>query len=61
MKLTELFENTNPCEKKIYQPYIIAEIGVNHEGSMKTAKRLVDEAKEGGQMRLNFKAIKQIL
>ena len=58
MKLTELFENTNPCEKKIYQPYIIAEIGVNHEGSMKTAKRLVEEAKEGGADAVKFQSYK---
>ena len=30
------------------RPYVIAEIGVNHEGSMKTAKQLIVEAKEGG-------------
>src|SRR3569833_1870332 len=29
-------------------PYIIAEIGVNHEGSMDLAKRQIEECKEGG-------------
>ena len=29
-------------------PYIIAEIGVNHEGSMQTAKKMIELAKEGG-------------
>jgi sialic acid synthase SpsE len=29
-------------------PYVIAEIGVNHEGSMDLAKRLIREAKAGG-------------
>jgi hypothetical protein len=30
------------------RPYIIAEIGVNHEGSLDQAKRLIDQAKQGG-------------
>ena len=30
------------------KPYVIAEIGVNHEGSMDQAKRLIDQAKQGG-------------
>ena len=29
-------------------PYVIAEIGVNHEGSLKKAKRLIIEAAKGG-------------
>jgi sialic acid synthase SpsE len=58
MKLLELFGSINPYEKKIYQPYIIAEIGVNHEGSMDTAKRLVDEAKEGGADAVKFQSYK---
>ena len=40
------------------KPYLIAEIGVNHEGSMDTAKYLIDLAKEEELMRLNFKLIK---
>ena len=35
-------------ETCIPMPYIIAEAGVNHEGSMELAKRLIREAKEGG-------------
>jgi sialic acid synthase SpsE len=58
MKLLELFDAINPYEKKIYQPYIIAEIGVNHEGSMKLAKRLVDEAKNGGADAVKFQSYK---
>ena len=41
-------------------PYLIAEIGVNHEGDFNLAKHLIDLAKEGVQMPLNFKHIKPI-
>ena len=58
MKLTEIFTNINPYEKKLYKPYVIAEAGVNHEGSMKLAKRLVDEAKEGGADAIKFQTYK---
>jgi len=57
-KLIELFKDTNSYEKKIYKPYIIAEVGVNHEGSMELAKRLVDEAKEGGADAVKFQSYK---
>lgn len=39
-------------------PYIIAEIGVNHEGSMKLAKRLIDEALAGGAHAAKFQSYK---
>lgn len=39
-------------------PYIIAEIGVNHEGNMDLAKRLVDEAAEGGAHAAKFQSYK---
>jgi N-acetylneuraminate synthase len=58
MKLTELFETINPYEKKLYKPYIIAEAGVNHEGSMELAKRLCDEALEGGADAIKFQTYK---
>ena len=57
MKILELLNkgvNNNP----IVKPYIIAEVGVNHEGSMKTAKRLVDEAKAGGAHAVKFQSYK---
>ena len=40
------------------KPYIIAEIGVNHEGSMDQAKRLIDLAKEGGADAAKFQTYK---
>ena len=56
-KILEVF-NIPPMNGVINHPYIIAEIGVNHEGSMKTAKRLVDEAKEGGAHAVKFQSYK---
>ncbi|MFW3346087.1 N-acetylneuraminate synthase family protein [Aliarcobacter butzleri] len=58
MKLIELFKTHNPFETKLYRPYIIAEVGVNHEGSMELAKRLIDEAKEGGADAVKFQSYK---
>jgi sialic acid synthase SpsE len=58
MKLVELFRTINPYEKRLYKPYIIAEIGVNYEGSMLLAKRLVDEAHEGGADAVKFQTYK---
>lgn len=40
------------------KPYIIAEAGVNHEGSMELAKRLIDEAAEGGAQAIKFQTYK---
>ncbi len=40
------------------QPYIIAEIGVNHEGNMDLAKRLIKEAYEGGAHAVKFQSYK---
>lgn len=56
MKLLDLFKNTP--NREITRPYIIAEAGVNHEGSMDTAKRLIDEAKEGGADAIKFQTYK---
>lgn len=58
MKLKEIFVTVNPYGVKLTKPYIIAEAGVNHEGSMKTAKRLVTEAKEGGADAIKFQTYK---
>lgn len=56
MKILDLFKN--PPNREITRPYIIAEAGVNHEGSMDTAKRLIDEAKEGGADAIKFQTYK---
>lgn len=58
MRATDLFKNINPHEVKLYKPFVIAEAGVNHEGSMDLAKRLIDEAKEGGADAIKFQTYK---
>lgn len=40
------------------KPYVIAEIGVNHEGSLDQAKRLVDQASQGGADAAKFQSYK---
>ena len=40
------------------RPYIIAEIGVNHEGSLDLAKQLIELAKEGGADGAKFQSYK---
>lgn len=37
-----------------HRPFIIAEAGVNHEGSMSLARRLIDEAAESGADAIKF-------
>lgn len=56
MKLTHFIASYNP--KKLHRPYMIAEAGVNHEGSMELAKRLIDEAAEGGAHAIKFQTYK---
>ena len=55
-KILQLF--SNPPSYHIGKPYIIAEIGVNHEGSMDIAKRLINDAKEGGADAVKFQSYK---
>jgi sialic acid synthase SpsE len=39
-------------------PYVLAEIGVNHEGDLDTALRLIDEAARGGADGVKFQTYK---
>ena len=39
-------------------PYVIAEIGVNHEGNLELAKRLIEEASRGGAHAAKFQSYK---
>ncbi len=58
MKLIELFDNYTFKKHFEYKPYVIAEAGVNHEGDMNIAKRLIDEAKKGGADSIKFQSYK---
>ncbi|WP_299007659.1 N-acetylneuraminate synthase family protein [uncultured Shewanella sp.] len=52
MKINGYLVNNN------LSPYIIAEIGVNHEGDMKLAKKLIEQAAEGGAHAAKFQSYK---
>lgn len=56
MNIIEVFNNYNP--DIINRPYVIAEAGVNHEGDIELAKRLIDEAAEGGAHAVKFQTYK---
>ncbi len=56
MKLEDIFSQYG--SKPLIKPYVIAEAGVNHEGSMDLAKRLINEAKEGGAHAIKFQTYK---
>lgn len=60
MRLTELLIHPRPVNNDlgVALPYIIAEAGVNHEGSMNTARRLIDEAAQGGAHAIKFQTYK---
>lgn len=51
MKLTPNFEIKN-----FHKPYIIAELGSNHNGDMELAKKLIVEAKEAGADCVKFQS-----
>ena len=44
--------------KKNNKPYIIAEAGVNHNGSIKIAKKLITKAKQVGADAVKFQIFK---
>ncbi len=56
MKILDFIQNYN--REVISRPYMIAEAGVNHEGSIELAKRLIDEAAEGGADAIKFQSYK---
>ncbi len=58
MKILDLFNDTQLQNHAINLPYIIAEAGVNHEGSMDIAKLLIDQAAEGGAHAIKFQTYK---
>lgn len=58
MRILELFQRFDNLDYCIRKPYIIAEAGVNHEGNLDIAKRLIEEAKEGGADAIKFQTYK---
>ncbi len=56
--ISSIFANFKSDNDRICKPYLIAEIGVNHEGSMDLAKRLVDEAAQSGCDAVKFQSYK---
>lgn len=58
MKLADYLKTFDPYTAVIHRPFIIAEAGVNHEGSLELAKRLIDEAAGGGAHAIKFQTYK---
>jgi N-acetylneuraminate synthase len=58
MKLLKIFESHTQLSNRLRKPYLIAEAGVNHENSIDNAKRLIDDAAEGGAHAIKFQTYK---
>lgn len=56
-KLADCFR-TDALGHDLCRPYLIAEAGVNHEGDLELAKRLIDLAQEGGADAIKFQTYK---
>ena len=58
MKLADYLTEFDHHAHRIHRPYVIAEAGVNHEGSLELARRLIDEAAAGGARAIKFQSYK---
>lgn len=58
MKLSNFIAHYCPDHYSVHRPFIIAEAGVNHEGDMNLARRLIEEAQEGGANAIKFQTYK---
>lgn len=56
--LAKLLNNYDFADNGLREPFVIAEAGVNHEGSMELAYRLIEDAKEGGAYAIKFQTYK---
>ena len=57
-KLLSYFKTLYSHKLPLTKPFLIAESGVNHEGDIELAKRLVEEAQEGGADAIKFQTYK---
>lgn len=55
---SQQFFDLHRDDTRLIRPFIIAEAGVNHEGSLDRAKQLIREAKEGGADAIKFQTYK---
>ena len=53
-RILDIFSTDFKSNNGFQLPYIIAEAGVNHDGKIDLAKRLIDEAREGGADAIKF-------
>ncbi len=60
MKIIQLFPKLSPHQGAVARPFIIAEAGVNHEGKMEFARRLIHEAAEGGADAIKFQTYRAV-
>lgn len=58
MKLLDLLTSSTHLNNQVQRPYIIAEAGVNHEGNMEIALRLIEEAADSGANAIKFQTYK---
>ena len=58
MKINDIFYGVQRNSSILTPPYVIAEAGVNHEGDMGIARRLIDEAAESGANAIKFQTYK---
>ena len=58
MKLRSLIESYSREDLLPKKPYIIAEAGVNHEGDIDIARKLIEQAKLGGADAIKFQTYK---
>ena len=57
-QLSDVFADDFDRRPLAVRPYLVAEAGVNHEGSLDIARRLIDEAAAGGADAIKFQTYK---
>ena len=57
-KIINYFNDVNKYIPGVYDPYILAEIGVNHNGDIDLAKSMIDAAIDSGADAVKFQTFK---